>query len=129
MKLLIIAAMLAITSGPAFGVTRQDKYVTVRVDQEKVVPRTQIKVKFVELVEDSRCPVDVRCIWAGNARVKLRFSKGSDVETVALNTIVKPQTFEFGGYSFTLSGVAPRPRTNVRISRLGYVAALSAKKL
>ena len=86
-------------------------------------------MKFVELVEDSRCPTDVRCIWAGNAKIKLRLSKGSNEETVELNTFIKPKSVEFGGYKFSLMGLAPRPRSNIRISRLGYTAALTAKRL
>jgi hypothetical protein len=101
----------------------------VKVDQEKTVSGTRIKVKFIELIEDSRCPVDVNCVWAGNAKIKLRFSKGSDEEVVELNTTLKPQTIDFGGYRFKLAGLTPRPRSNVRISRLGYVAALTANKL
>ena len=129
MKLLMIGALLSLTGGSFLSAAPQDKAVAVKVDQEKVVPGTKIRVKFIELVEDSRCPTDVRCVWAGSAKVKLRFSKGSDEETVELNTGVKPQSVEFGGYNFTLTGLLPRPRSNVRISRLGYVAALTAKRL
>jgi hypothetical protein len=129
MKLLLIGAVLSLMGGSFSQAAPQDKSITVKVDQEKVVPGTGIKVKFIELVEDSRCPVDVRCVWAGNAKIKLQFSKGSDIETVGLNTLVKPRSYDFGGYTFELSGLAPRPRSNVRISRLGYVAALSVKKI
>jgi hypothetical protein len=129
MKLLIIAALLTITSGSYFDATPQDKAVTVKVAEEKVVPGTQIKVKFIELLEDARCPADVNCVWAGNAKIKLHFSKGSDDEIAELNTGVKPQTFEFGGYSFKITRLIPHPRTNVRINRLGYEATLTAKKL
>ncbi|HJS52254.1 MAG TPA: hypothetical protein VJ781_10175 [Pyrinomonadaceae bacterium] len=129
MKLLTIGALLTITTGSYFGTAEQDKSFTLKVEQEKVVPGTRIKVKFIELIEDSRCPTDVQCVWAGNAKIKLRFSKGSSEETVELNTFVKPKSVEFGGHSFTLMGLAPRPRSNVRISRLGYTAALAAKRL
>ena len=128
MKLLIIAALLTIMSGSYFG-TVQDKSFTLKVEQEKVVPGTRIKVKFIELIEDSRCPTDVQCVWAGNAKIKLRFSKGSSEETVELNTFIKPKSVEFGGYKFSLMGLAPRPRSNIRISRLGYTVALTAKRL
>ena len=29
------------------------------------------KVKFAEVLEDSRCPEGVDCLWAGNARIAL----------------------------------------------------------
>ena len=34
-------------------------------------------------VSDSRCPVDVQCIWAGNAKVILTMSKGSGEEELS----------------------------------------------
>lgn len=129
MKLLIITTLLSLTGGWSIDSPVQDKTVMVKVAQERVVPGTQIKVKFIELLEDGRCPADVVCAWAGNAKIKLQFSKGSDVEVVDLNTGVKPQTHEFGGYSFKIAALTPYPRTNVRINRLGYVATLSAKRL
>jgi hypothetical protein len=127
MKVFIIAIVLGLTSG--IYAAPQTKNLLVKVDHERIVPGTRIKVKFIELIEDARCPTDVNCVWAGNAKVKLRLSKGSDEEVVELNTSLKPQTVDFGGYRFKLAGLTPRPRSNVRISRLGYVAALKADKL
>jgi len=126
-KVFVLAIILGLASG--IYASPQTKSLLVKVDQEKTVSGTRIKVKFIELIEDSRCPVDVNCVWAGNAKIKLRFSKGSDEEVVELNTTLKPQTIQFGGYRFKLAGLTPRPRSNVRISRLGYVAALTADKL
>lgn len=35
----------------------------------------------VTSIEDSRCPINAICVWAGNASVKVRFSQGdNDVE-------------------------------------------------
>lgn len=30
-----------------------------------------IKITFLEVLEDSRCPKDVDCIWAGEAKIKI----------------------------------------------------------
>ncbi|WP_018620560.1 hypothetical protein [Spirosoma luteum] len=38
----------------------------------------------VDSIQDSRCPTGGICIWAGQARVKLSLSKGSDSTTVGL---------------------------------------------
>ncbi len=35
-------------------------------------------------IQDSRCPVNANCIWAGQAKVKLLLSKGTDSSTVRL---------------------------------------------
>jgi hypothetical protein len=35
-------------------------------------------------IQDSRCPVNVTCVWAGQAKVKLELSKGNDNQTLRL---------------------------------------------
>ena len=37
----------------------------------------------VEVVEDSRCPTDVRCVWAGRLRLQVRLS--SETRVLQLN--------------------------------------------
>jgi hypothetical protein len=34
----------------------------------------QVELKFIHLVEDSRCPEGVQCIWAGRAVVEIRIN-------------------------------------------------------
>jgi len=41
---------------------------TVRVDGPSVTP--------LAVVEDSRCPMNARCVWAGQVRLKLRIGSG-----------------------------------------------------
>lgn len=35
-------------------------------------------------IQDSRCPLDANCIWAGQAKVKLHLSKDTDSKSVGL---------------------------------------------
>lgn len=46
------------------------------------------QLTYMELVNDSRCPPDVRCIWAGNAEIRVRWTpeKGSSRD-FSLNTM------------------------------------------
>lgn len=41
-------------------------------DQAKVA---DIEIRFVEVLEDSRCPKDVNCVWAGEAKVVIELYK------------------------------------------------------
>ncbi|MFT5891354.1 MAG: hypothetical protein ACI9Y7_001455, partial [Dokdonia sp.] len=34
-----------------------------------------IKVTFLEVLEDSRCPKGVSCVWAGQAKIKVRIKE------------------------------------------------------
>ncbi len=88
-------------------------------------------VTFLEVREDSRCPLGVMCIWAGNAvvRVGLRLGMGP-TSPYDLNTTVDPTSVIFGGYRVTLVGLAPLPllgtpvpagdfRATLRVQRFG----------
>jgi hypothetical protein len=78
-------------------------------------------VEFVEVVEDSRCALDVVCIQAGRARVLLRVSSPGDVlgfgtpELTLEAGLVNPEagavTGVFDEYRFELSVLDPYPRT------------------
>ncbi len=130
MKDLAIAILLGITfAGIAVADSRQTSEFVVRVNQEKAVRGTRIRLKFIELIEDSRCPVDVQCIWAGNARIKVSLSKNGRSEIVELNTTVPKTSVQFGGYEFRFVGLSPSPRSNIRINRYGYVATVELRKL
>ena len=47
-----------------------DEEFTLKVGQKVTVKDTNLTVRFVAVAEDSRCPVDVTCAWAGNARLE-----------------------------------------------------------
>ena len=36
------------------------------------------RIRFTQVIEDSRCPIDVECVWAGRAVVGFEFSAGSE---------------------------------------------------
>jgi len=60
------------------------------------------------VTSDSRCPVDVQCIWAGEISLKVRLEKG----VVSKEVILKLQTpVIFEGNKITLTGVAPENNT------------------
>jgi hypothetical protein len=75
-------------------------HVTARLNQE--VQIGDVRVKPLAVLEDSRCPVDVTCIWAG--RVRLRVAVSGVGEPVM--EIDRPVTVA-SGQRLTLVAVAP----------------------
>lgn len=45
------------------------------------------KIKFIELVEESRCPPDVTCIWEGQVAVKIQINATTEAEVGQHTTI------------------------------------------
>ncbi len=102
-----------------------DAVFTLQVGQHAVIEDTPLRLRFVSVPEDSRCPVDVDCVWEGDARVHLLLSfADSAAQTLDLHTGLQPR-FEFvRGYRITLERLEPAPHSEARIPQERYAADL-----
>ena len=120
--------VLAFASVPGFA-ARGPETLRVQVNKEKRAPQSRLNVRFVELIEDSRCPADANCVWAGNAKIKIRVSKGGRSQEMTLDTNGRNSAANFDNYSIKLVNLTPHPRSNIRINRNGYVATIMVTRL
>lgn len=101
----------------------------LKVGQAAGVEGTAFIITFVEVLEDSRCAVDVTCVWAGNAKVELQVRQaGGESTTVVLNTELEPKAAMIGRYELRLIALAPAPRVDVPISKSDYAVTLHVSK-
>jgi hypothetical protein len=71
-----------------------------------------LKVTFLRVLADSRCPADVICVWQGNAAIQLsvmRLGQPRTARRVVLNTGLEPFQAFVHEYRVTLSEVQPYP--------------------
>ena len=128
---IILALILTLAFGAIFAVeaqTRQQQQ-KVQIHKQKRFSRSNLTVKFVSLVEDSRCPIGTNCIWAGNAKIKIEVSKGRSKKTFEVNTNVGPKGATYDGYQIELIDLKPVPANNVRINKNGYIATFAVSRL
>ncbi len=84
---------------------------------------TSSRIVFLSVLEDSRCPADVQCVWAGNAKVVLTLStQGMPDRPLSVNTAVDPRTATVAGSILRVTGLSPDPRSGAAIPANGYVA-------
>ena len=76
-----------------------------------------IAITPTEVVDDSRCPVDVTCIQAGTVHMRASLSTTAATQ-VQLFEIGKPVTF--GRYTITLSDVGPARHALEKAASLKY---------
>jgi hypothetical protein len=93
-----------------------DRQFTVNGGQEAAITGENLRLRFTEVLEDSRCPTDVECFWTGQARIAvLVHPAGSPPVTVDFNTNPAPgqnaQTVQVGGYTIELKSLDPYPTT------------------
>lgn len=122
----LLFAVLAAGAMPAFA--KLSDSVEVQINKEVTVAGG-LKIAFIELVEDSRCPTDVNCIWAGNAKIKVRVTKNGRSKVLELDTLTRGMTPSYGNYQLKLKELTPKPRSNIRINRNGYVATIEVRKI
>lgn len=128
MKLLTLVFIAILACGTSVS-AKDPETVRVRVGQTRSVDRRKLSIKFISIVEDSRCPINARCIWAGNAKIKLAVSKrkaGAKTFEIELNTGLKPDTLTVFGYEIKFVDLSPHPgETNATPA----LATLSIKKI
>ena len=130
MKLLSTILLFAIFTTFSVSIEGRDKpgSISVEIHQEKSVPSAGFKIKFAEMVEDSRCPVGTTCIWAGNAKVKIEIRGRGGARSFELNSTTQPAVVNYSGYEIKLTSLTPRPAVNVRINPDKYLATFEVTK-
>ncbi|MEO5972183.1 MAG: hypothetical protein ABIP91_02315 [Sphingomicrobium sp.] len=76
-------------------------------------------VRPIAVVEDSRCPADVQCVWAGRLRLLTEFDHNGGAETLRREMVLgTPVPLPEG--SVTLSEARPAPIAGQRIEPRAY---------
>ena len=136
-----IAGSLLLACGSALAIntrsesaphgTRLGQEFKLRAGQQVTVKGTRLRIKFVKVENDSRCPTGVTCVWAGNAAVRLWVSTGRGGNTLTLNTNKGPSLADeaqYRGYKLKLVGLSPYPRSGRKIVAGSYRATLLVSK-
>ena len=83
------------------------------------------------VVNDSRCPEGVQCIWEGNAEARFKFVNPDESQIFFnLNTnrnFTRDTTI--GGYKFTLNTIYPYPSIKSIILHKNYRAEIKIEKV
>lgn len=85
----------------------------LKEEENKFLKEYEMNVTFKRMVEDSRCPKDVQCIWAGNAIAEVElmgiYTRPVTVQLSTSNDANKgyANSEKFNGYKITLEDVTP----------------------
>lgn len=90
-----------------------------------------LKIRFLGVPEDSRCPSDVSCVWAGNAKIVLGLSlTGSTQETaITLNSNMEPREALYEGYRIRFVSLKPNPLSGRTINPAEYRVTLVVSRV
>jgi hypothetical protein len=102
--------------------------------QEAMINDENLRLRFDNVLEDSRCPKSVECFWTGQARIALLVEpNGRGESTLEFNTNPAPgqnnQTARLDEYTITLQSLEPYPQTTDHIPLEDYRATLLVGKV
>ena len=93
--------------------TNKKGVIYLKEGENKFLKEYDMNVTFKRMVEDSRCPKGVQCVWAGNATAEVEFM-GTYTRPVTLMISTTEdakkgftKTQEFNGYAISLVEVTP----------------------
>jgi hypothetical protein len=101
----------------------------LKINQEAVIEGEGLAVVFESVLEDSRCPEGVDCIWSGNAKIRIRSSEQKHKPArIELNTDVGPKSSSYLDYEIKLVALKPRPKADKPVQPNEYKATLIITK-
>jgi hypothetical protein len=118
-KMIALTTVAALAACATLGDTVPDGS-DVRLDQTAYVDGPMIRP--VEVIEDSRCPMNARCVWAGRVRLKALWVRPSGNQEIEL-TLGEPKPLADG--AITLTSVRPDNSTDRKISPRDYRFSIS----
>jgi formylmethanofuran:tetrahydromethanopterin formyltransferase len=124
-----VLAFAAVSFAQDGSKTASGEKVSVKYGETASTKSTRVKAKLVEIIEDSRCPEDVDCIWAGRVRIKMTVTtkKGAPVD-IELSSD-QQTSVDVGSYRLTLGEVGPKRRANATVTKADYVAEITIEKI
>lgn len=99
---------------------------TIKYSEQVALAGENVRITFAEILNDSRCPPNVQCIWQGNARLRFVIADARNNSTLSaeLNTTQLPVTQDLNptGYDIKITAL-----NDPRLANTGsrdYVATL-----
>jgi len=111
--ILLLASLLAWVSCEVETLLLGEDY-GLALDETATFEEGGFNINFSEVLEDSRCPLGVDCVWEGRALVNLAVFNATDTtnlvfateNSINLDSLI---AHEYGGYLLELIAVNPYP--------------------
>lgn len=104
----------------------------LNINQTAIIGPENLRITFLNVTEDSRCPSDVQCVWEGQAKVQINvLQDNKDIMTFNLTKRAghdESSVLNIDGYSITLEKIDPYPVSTKKIENSDYSIVLKVKK-
>ncbi|MBD1891693.1 hypothetical protein [Coleofasciculus sp. FACHB-SPT9] len=114
-------------------ITQLNSEFQINLNETAILSDESIWVKFTDVTEDSRCPINVQCFWAGRAKIVVNIWKDSQntgdfvLTTGGGNPALAVQNFD-SNYNIKFVDLQPAPISGSETQKSAYTAALVISK-
>jgi hypothetical protein len=127
------ACLLLVTGcdekGPAAPSVPLDRQFTLAAGESASVAGTPLRIRFIRVSGDSRCPADALCIQGGDALVHIRAESGTGPAEYELHTGDSSRAaVSHAGYRIELAMLQPYPFSSRTIQPGEYRATLNVSR-
>jgi len=113
----------SVSAGPAK--IANDREFSLDIGQTATIEGAGLVIRFKAVLEDSRCPGNAVCVWAGNGKVEFDILDiDGQNKSVILNTEEEPKAIALKGYRLKLISLKPPRIDGVSISPGDYAVTL-----
>lgn len=126
--LVLILALAACrsTGEPAPRAASLNQEIQLAPNEQAAYGPQGLTVEFVRVVEDSRCPSDVECVWAGEVKVQVA-TRINDAEAVQ-HEIKAGEHASVGAFRVVVVKVEPIPVSTRQIPQEEYRVTLKVEQ-
>jgi len=124
---LFLSAFIISCEQPASSIGQkiEEEFILKFGQSTQIQYRDEFIIKFKDVVEDSRCPINVDCVWAGNAKILLKIAQTDYI----INSTLEPKEIYYRGqegiqYRIKLISVSPYPNSEEKIILKNYSVRL-----
>jgi len=120
--LMLMAWAMGCSGAPADVQANIGQEVSLSPGQTVVIQGEQLKIKFLEVVNDSRCPSGVECFWQGEANCLVEITlSGSTQQAVLTQPGLTSEPAEKDSQDYELKfNLEPYPEAGKTIARGDY---------
>lgn len=111
-----------------------DNQFQLKTNQIASIENENLKIEFLNITEDSRCPSDVICVWAGQVTAVINiFKNDQNLGDFSLTSQAGKHEDSaikyFDEYSIKLIKVEPYPKSTQKIEISDYIVTLVVSKV
>lgn len=130
--LLLVPFLLVGCTGNDLNTSSLGVEFSLRPEQQTSISGEDLTIEFISVSNDSRCPTDAQCIWAGNAIVNVVLTKtGNSPSAIQINTAGTadfPNQAGFLNYTIRITELQPYPKVDSTIAQADYIAKFIVSK-